>query len=347
MFLLKTHAMAGDGIAVCGDIQRVEDGHMIYGIKRSFGKAVLAAGMALTMAIPAASTALAQDSLVQDPPHYEEIPGCDQNVYNAIKYVGQVNALRDVQLAEETLIKPESVFRMTCFALDIGPNTAGDQVANAGRTINGNDRFLWRQTNSDSTGGWAGHHSERADEKVRNWTRNQWLNNYARNLIDDEVAEDCASLQNTWSFLTGNGAKRWLTDQQGNPDPNGSDTAGCAGDCRQDDAFFVSTSDIWNGNDSTGANTTDSVPNNAWSIQDQTTSVIESLADAAINQLEDDQFNRTDPIQVDIIDIGYLDFTCTEFAGPAPGCTGYADPTDCHGQECLIGQNVLDLFNNL
>lgn len=313
---------------------------MIYGIKRSFGKVCLAAALAVTAAIPAASTAMAQNSLVRQAPHYEEIPGCNQNVYNAIKYVGQVNALRDVQLAEETIIKPESVFRLTCFALDINQNQFGDQIANAARTINGNDRFLWRQTNSDNGTAPAGYFSERAHEKVRTWTRTQWLQNYSRNLINDEVAETCASLQNTWSFLTGNGAKRWLTDQQGNPDPNGNNTAGCAGDCRQDDAFFVSTSDIWD--DSSGAGTTTSVPNNAWSIQDQRSSVVDSLADAAITALENDQFNRTDPIQTDIIDIGYLDFTGTEFSVAPPGA-----PETCHGQQCLLGQNIIDLFNNL
>lgn len=318
---------------------------MIEGMKRITGKACLAALLALTVTIPAAQDALAQDSLVRDPPHYEEIPGCDPNIYDAIKYVGQVNAIRDVQLAEETLLKPESVFHMTCFALDIGANTAGDQVANAGRTINGNDRFLWRQTNSDSTGGWAGHFSERADEKVRNWTRNQWLQNYASNIIGNEVNETCASLQNLWTFLTGNGAKRILTDNNGNPNPGGS--VGTGPDDRPDDAFFVSTSDIWEGQDSGGTTTTTAVPVDAWSIQAQSTSVIDDLADAAINQIEEDHFNRTDGIQADIIDIGYEDYTCTEFSGPAPACSFAGAPEDCMGQECLIGQNVLDLFSAL
>lgn len=311
---------------------------MIEGIKRITGKACLAALLALTVSIPAAPDALAQSSLVRDPPHYEEIPGCDPNIYEAMKFVSQVNAIRDVQLAEETLLKPESVFRMTCFALNIGPTDDDDQIANAARTVNGNDRFLWRQTNSDNGTAPAGYFRERAHEKVRNWTRNPWLQNYANNIIGDEVDEDCASLQNLWTFLTGNGAKRILTDNAGNPNPGGDVVSGP--DDRPDDAFFVSTSDIWD--DSSDAGTTTSVPVDAWSIQDQRASIIDQEADAAIAQMEDDHFNRTNDIQTDIIDIGYDDYTCTEF-----GCSGFFDPSDCAGQECLIGQNVLDLFNAL
>lgn len=282
---------------------------MLEGITKLAKHAGLAAAMGLVMTL-AAPQQQAQAQSLTDPPHYEDVPGCNQRVKDVMKYVSQVNAIRDIQLVEETLLKPESVFHMTCFAR--GNNR--DQINNAAQTRR--DRYLW-------TTGTGRRHGDRADRKVRRWSINRWLNwNYNDNIIDNEVAENCTSEQRLWAFLTGNGAKRVMLEMRGSPNPG----AGMAN--RPDEDFYLDMDAIWQ------PPPTD--PTDAWGIRDQQGPVINALADNNIDRFEDDIFGWTNSIQGDIIDIAERDFSAVE--DPFFGCTGNA---------CLTSQDLLDLFNNI
>lgn len=276
------------------------------------GKLTLKAGFAAILGLAATvvtAPPVQAQSLVQNAPHYEDVPGCNQRVKNTIKYVSQLYAIRSIQMTEETLLKPESVFHMTCFAR----SNQQDQIRNA--AVTRRDRYLWNA-------GSASRHANRANTKVRNWAVNTWLqNNYDENIIGNEVTENCTSLQSLWTFLTGNGAQRIMLEQEGTPNPG----AGIAN--RPDQDFYFPLEDVWIG----GAPPTD-----AWGFQDQQGSIINGQANNNIDQLETDIFNWTDNIQADILDVGYRDFTGVEV--PAFGCTG---------NECLTSQDLLDLFNNI
>lgn len=279
---------------------------MIDRIGKLTMKATLAAVMGL--AVTFAATPVNAQSRVLNAPHYEDVPGCNDDIKDLMKTMSQFYAIRDVQLTEEELLKPESVFHMTCFA-----RNGQDQIRNA--AVTRRDRWLWNA-------GSASRHADRADRKVRTWSINTWLrNNYDDNIIANEVVENCTSLQSLWTFLTGNGAQRIMLERAGTPNPG----AGVAN--RPDRDFYFDVEEIWTPPPVT--------PTDAWGVQDQWGSVIQ-VNDNNIDALEQDIFSWTNNIQNDIIDIGYRPFTRVE--NPAFGCTG---------NECLTSQDLLDLFNNI
>lgn len=173
----------------------------------------LVTGALFAAALMYSTTALAA-SVVRNSPHYEEAPGCRDILYKAMEGIAYQNVIRDVQAAEELILKPESVFRLTCFD--------NEQIRNADNTSR--DRHLNLNRLDD-----------RAEDKVEDWT-DDWINdNYANHIVRSLVTPNCRAMRNTWDYLTGNGAVRWRLSNDGNPR-----------DLRPDGTYYYDLDDVWN-----------------------------------------------------------------------------------------------------
>lgn len=197
-------------------------------------------------------------SVIRNPPHFEEAPGCRDLVYKAMEGISYQNVIRDVQAAEELILKPESVFRLTCFD--------NEQIRNADNTSR--DRHL-RLNNLDN----------RASSKVENFTNSYINNNYSNHIVRTLVAPNCRAMQNTWDYLTGNGAVRWRLSNNGNPR-----------DLRPDNMYYYDLDDVWNNNIA-----------DARSISAESGSVLNAISNAQIDALEDELFNLTNDIQPQLL----------------------------------------------
>jgi len=217
----------------------------------------------LTAAILGASMVLAPPafaaSVIQASPHYEETPGCRDLVYKAMEGVALQNVIKDVQAAEELILKPESVFRLTCFD--------NEQISNADNTSRDRHLNLSRLDN-------------RATSKVGNYTNTYINTNYPNHIIRALVTPNCTAMQNTWDYLTGNGAVRWRLSNAGNPRS-----------LRADTAYYYDTDDIWNNSIA-----------DARSIAAESGSVLNAVSNATIDALEDELFSMTNDIQPDLLD---------------------------------------------
>ena len=218
---------------------------------RTFWFYVAGAVMAATMGFSAQAMAA---SVIRNSPHYEEAPGCRDLVYKAMEGISYQNVIRDVQAAEEIILKPESVFRLTCFD--------NEQIRNADDTRRDRHLNLNRLSN-------------RASSKVENWT-NTWINNnYSDHIVRGLVSPNCRAMQNTWDYLTGNGAVRWELSNKGNPRA-----------LRGDTMYYYDLDDIWNNSIA-----------NARSINDESGSVLNAISNSTIDALETELFNMTNDVQ--------------------------------------------------
>lgn len=192
-------------------------------------------------------------SVIRNSPHYEEAPGCRDLVYKAMEGISYQNVIRDVQAAEELILKPESVFRLTCFdneQINRADNTSSDRHLNLNRLDN------------------------RANDKVEDWT-NDWIaDNYGNHIVRALVTPNCSAMQNTWDYLTGNGAVRWRLNNDGNPQS-----------LRADVDYYYDLDDVWN-NSIAGAR----------SINAESGSVLNAISNNTIDDLETELFNMTDDI---------------------------------------------------
>lgn len=198
-------------------------------------------------------------SAIRNSPHYEEAPGCRDLVYKAMEGVAYSNAVYGASTAEELILKPESVFQITCF---------DKQIDNAARSSR--DRHL----NLDRL-------NNRAQSKVINYANKYLAANYGDNIIGRLVTADCRTAFNLWDALTGNGILRWDLNKNGAP-----------GKPRLDGVYNYSPQDIW-GNLP--------IPT-AWSLNNEKTSVIDAVADANIDALEQELFDMTDDVQSGMLD---------------------------------------------
>lgn len=155
--------------------------------------------------------ALAGTSLL-DAPHYEEAPGCRDLVYKAMKGQALASVIYEASSAEELILKPESVLRLTCFET---------QIKNAARSSRDRHLRLNRLAN-------------RADTKVIAWANDYLADNYGDNIIGRIVSADCRANTNLWDALTGNGIIRWNLYENGAPD-----------NPRPDGVYNYSVEDVW------------------------------------------------------------------------------------------------------
>lgn len=204
-------------------------------------------------------------SVIRNSPHYEEAPGCRDMVYKAMEGVAYQNVIRDVQAAEELILKPESVFRLTCFD--------NEQIRNADNTSRDRHLNLNRLSN-------------RASSKVENWTNNWINNNYSNHIVRTLVTPNCRAMQNTWDYLTGNGAVRWELSNNGNPRA-----------LRADNMYYYDLDDVWNNSIA-----------NARSISAESGSVLNAVSDATITALENELFNMTNDIQPTLMNNAEADY---------------------------------------